>query len=286
MITLDKLNVKKKFSRNCPKCNNLIFHTDKGNGNRAIKNKQVCRNCTYKIFSEKYKGNGNPFFGKHHTKKSIKKIIENKDMSVYKTEEFRKKQSLLNSGKNNRMYGKSVYSIWLEKYGKEIADEKMREMKRKLSINGTGKNNGMYGKPSPNGAGQGWKGWYNNHFFRSLRELCYMIYLDENDIIWENGETNKFKVEYKDCKNINRTTRPDFFINNDTIVEIKPKKLQKTTSVILKRKAMEKFCKKNNYKYQMIDMNIDTEKIKKLYENKEVKFMDKYDEKFLEYTKD
>lgn len=35
-------------------------------------------------------------------------------------------------GKNNSMYGKSVYSIWLEKYGKEKADKMWEEKNKKM----------------------------------------------------------------------------------------------------------------------------------------------------------
>jgi len=35
-------------------------------------------------------------------------------------------------GKNNPMYGKSVYDIWLKKYGKDIADEKWKNKYKKI----------------------------------------------------------------------------------------------------------------------------------------------------------
>jgi hypothetical protein len=36
-------------------------------------------------------------------------------------------------GSRNPMYGKSVYDIWIEKYGKEVADEKYKKYKQTLS---------------------------------------------------------------------------------------------------------------------------------------------------------
>jgi group I intron endonuclease len=48
-------------------------------------------------------------------------------------EEIRLKKSKSASGKNNPMYGKKVYDIWVEKYGKEIADKKSEERKKRLS---------------------------------------------------------------------------------------------------------------------------------------------------------
>jgi hypothetical protein len=34
--------------------------------------------------------------------------------------------SKVTSGKNNPMYGRSIYDVWLEKFGKEIADQKYK----------------------------------------------------------------------------------------------------------------------------------------------------------------
>lgn len=43
-------------------------------------------------------------------------------------------------GKNNPMYKRSVYSIWLTKFGKEIADEKYKQWKDNISISSKNKN--------------------------------------------------------------------------------------------------------------------------------------------------
>jgi len=50
-----------------------------------------------------------------------------------RTEEHKKKMSEKAQGKNNPMYGRPLYSVWLEKYGKEEADkrEKQRKIKEK-----------------------------------------------------------------------------------------------------------------------------------------------------------
>ena len=41
------------------------------------------------------------------------------------------------------MFGKSFYDIWVEKYGIEIADNKMVEYKKKQSLNNSGELNNM-----------------------------------------------------------------------------------------------------------------------------------------------
>jgi len=287
MNTISQTNsdVNKKFTRKCPECNKLIFHTNKYERNFQEKSKRVCKSCSLKKLSIKYTGSGNPFYGKTHNPETMKRIQAERDISIWQTPEFKDKMSSITSGKNNGMYGRSVYSCWLVKYGKEVADKKQAECNLKKSINSSGKNNPMYGKPSPNGSGQGWKGYYKKHFFRSLRELSYMIYLEENNIPWITGETKKFSTEYTDYKGTPRTTRPDFFINNNELVEIKPLKLHTTTKILAKKEAMEKFCKLNNYKYTLIDFNIDAIKIKSELDNGNVEFIKNYKQKFLDYIK-
>jgi len=57
-------------------------------------------------------------------------------------------------GKNNGMYGKNKYEIWVKKYGKEEANKKMNEYGKNLSeslknsknVNNADKNNPMYGR--------------------------------------------------------------------------------------------------------------------------------------------
>ena len=58
-----------------------------------------------------------------------------KNKSAYKTTEFREKRRNLTTGENNPMFGKSVYNLWVDKYGKDVADEKMRLMQEKRKKN-------------------------------------------------------------------------------------------------------------------------------------------------------
>ena len=71
---------------------------------------------------EMNKGKNNPFFGKSHTEDQ-KKIWSTNKKGKY-------------SGENNPMYKKSVYNIWVEKYGKEVADSKISILNlKKIIIN-------------------------------------------------------------------------------------------------------------------------------------------------------
>ncbi|MDR0676471.1 MAG: hypothetical protein LBF97_05480 [Elusimicrobiota bacterium] len=82
---------------------------------------QKCWLYNKKYYSNKYHAiYNNSFKGKHHSEKTRKKISD-KAKGRY-------------VGEKNPMYGRSVYSVWLEKFGKEKADEleKIRISKQKL----------------------------------------------------------------------------------------------------------------------------------------------------------
>jgi len=152
------------------------------------------------------------------------------------------------------MFGKSVYSVWIEKYGKEIADNKLIEYKKKQSLNNSGEKNSMYGKPAPINSGNGICGWYKGWFFRSLLELSYMIYVIERfNLIWENGESEKYKISYTQ-DGISKNYFPDFVINGKYIVECKPKKLWITSKNLLKFEFAKKYCEENNYAFKVRDI--------------------------------
>lgn len=274
------------FKRKCPECGDEITYKSESGYNNAIKNNRLCRRCASSGERNAMYGKIgelNPFYGKKHTEESKIKIIDGRDYSKYKTKEFRDKISKLSKGSNNSMYGKSFYDVWLDKYGKEIADNKMLEYREKQSQLNSGVNNSMYGKPSPNGSGNGWSGWYNGWFFRSLIELTYMIKIIERyNLSWESGESNKFKIEYIDINGEKKNYFPDFIINNKYIVEIKPKSLFYTDKVFRKIKYAKLFCQDMDMIYKITSPPImETKELVELYNDGKIKFTKKYDQKFI-----
>lgn len=126
--------------------------------------------------------------------------------------------------KFNQMIDKKSYSCSTEGLTEKFGKEKALQINKSKSL--PGKRNPMHGKPTPNGSGNGWSGWYKGKFFRSILELSYIKYLDDNGIEWESAEKNEYVVKYNiDGKE--RTYRADFVVHND-IIEIKPKKLINT----------------------------------------------------------
>jgi hypothetical protein len=285
---------KENFTRNCPKCNKLLSYSSKKNRNQANRKRTFCGSCSSTIFqnepihkaklakitSLRMKGSGNSFYGKTHTEETKRKIAL-ADKSYAKTKQFRNRMSEVTKGGKNPMYGKTYYDKWVEKYGKEEADKRHVLKVEKNRIASTGSRNPMYGKPSPHGSGNGWSGWYKGWYFRSIKELSYMINVIEvNNFKWRTGESKDLQIRYIDYKGDARTYRADFFINDKILLEIKPLKLMNTPNNILKKEAAIIFCKHNNYEYRMVDIKlIDIDVMISMYKNKIVKFVKKYQER-------
>ena len=231
-------------------------------------------------------GAGNPFFGKTHTKETLAKIQEDRDICTFKTKKFKDKMSKVTSGKKNPMYGRNVYSIWVDKYGEEEANKRMTMAKIKWSKASSGKNNGMYGKPSPQGSGNGWSGWYKGWFFRSIKELSYMINIIETKKLkWRTAEINDLAIKYINYDGTERTYRADFLIEEKKLVEVKPIKLFNTPNNVLKKKAAIKFCKRHGYEYSITDVKLlDIDDIRKLYNQEKVKFTNKSEEQWSNFN--
>lgn len=186
--------------------------------------------------------------------------------------------------KHFNLTGRNHYQNWIAVYGEEKATEIMDKVKKKHSVNSSGENNPMFGKPSPQGSGNGWKGWYNNFYFRSLRELTYLLYLDENKISWSAGEAHKFDIPYVNHKGTKRTYRPDFFVNSEKLVEIKPKRLQRTPNIMAKTAAAIEKCKEWGLTYEIMDFKIEPIKIEKALNEGLVRFARDYEKRFRDYV--
>jgi hypothetical protein len=215
----------------------------------------------------KLKGENHPLFGKKHSISTKSKISAN-HANV--------------SGKRNPMAGKPVYSRWIEKYGVDIANQKLSKLKEKCSANSIGKNNNMYGKPSPIGSGNGWSGWYKGWYFRSLLELSYMVKVIEKfNIPWVSAESKQYAIKYNDISGNEKTYFPDFILANKYIIECKPKKLQNTATVKLKKEAAINICKNKKLIYKMRFVKVIThQRLKRLIDDGKLCFIQKYRNKF------
>jgi len=149
--------------------------------------------------------------------------------------------------------------------------------KRKKMCSQPGKLNPMYGKVAKNSDGRGYNGWYKNFFFRSLLELSFIKYCEKNNIKIACAE--HISIPYLE----NSTYHPDFIINNDTIIELKPLRLQNNEINKNKNFACIYWCEINNYKYKVLS-ELDFEQIKpiefiKMIKDNEIKLTKRTEER-------
>lgn len=278
--------VGKSLERICPSCKGKIIYSSPIARYNAERKNCLCKSCSRS-------GEKNPMFGK------IGKL--NPNFGVPCSEERRVQMSKDRKGKpihtkeskkkisdwqidNAPMRGRSVYSVWVEKYGVDEAEKRMASYKEKQRLNSSGENNPMFGKPSPKGSGNGWSGWYLGRFFRSLRELMFLIYAERYSIPLESGESKKYAIQYLDFKGKLRNYFPDYIIKGKYLIEIKPKKLWGSPKNIAKFKASEKFCQDNNLKIKLIDPRINSKLIKQAYLEGKIKFLPVYEERFKNWS--
>lgn len=268
---------------NCKECGKIINFTRRYSYSSALKNSKnpgVCSSCVKK-------GEKNPFFGKKHTKESMEKMIETSNNSEkrkqhyekIKSEEYRKFLSDW-MRENSPMKGKSYYSVWVEKYGVEIADEMNRECAKKKARRG--EDNYWYGKTPPYGSGNGWSGWYKGWYFRSLLELSYMInVIEKYDIKWKNGESSEYRMTYEyQGKTSNYV--PDFILEDKYMIECKPKNLWGSDKVDAKRLTAEIFCRERGLIYKIREVpRVTDDEVYELYINGIITWTERYEEKFL-----
>lgn len=259
--------------RECPKCHKTIVYGSNYSMKSAEYKNSICRPCassrTFKDMHNEVREGKRlaPFSGKTHSEENRKKH------SDFMKNEFREGR-YDHSGKNNPMYGKTsenFLNFCKKTYVERFGYDRSQELKQNLSNKTAGKNNAMYGKPSPRKSGSGVKGYYKDWWFRSLRELAFMInYIERFNLSWSNGE--KLSISYVNYDGRNRTYRPDFIVNKKYLIEVKPKKLHGTPLVILKKNAAIEFCKTINLKYKLIDpiQKIKTQQLLDLIESGQV----------------
>jgi len=263
-----------EFIRNCPVCNKILTYSRQGNLNQAIKRNSICSSCGHADM----KGENNPFYGKKHTEKT-KTLLSEKFKG-----KSRSPDTAYGGKRGSPPNLKPVYEIWVEKYGIEEADRRQAADNERKSIASKGKNNPMYGKPAPQGSGNGWSGWYKGWYFRSLRELSYMIkVIEKENLKWKTTESKEFAIPYINYDGVERNYFPDFLLEGNRLIECKPKRLHASVSVLLKKEAAERYCLKRNWTYELLEPEmLSEEEILEIYKLGLIKFLPRYEEKFKE----
>ncbi len=255
------------FVRSCPNCDNIITYNDKRSRNKSETNKIKCKECRNpQLKLERYC----PKCGEiasYTTKMGLKYATKNNTLCKKCIELCRNQDRKCPQCNKNIIHHANKGSAYM-------ANKRNSPCRQCRTINISGENHPNYGKIMPNlEMGTGIGGWYKNHYFRSLKELSYMIYLDKNNIKWETAEQKRFIIKYINSKNINRTYRPDFFLPEfNKLIEIKPKNLHFLENIQLKTEAAIEFCKVNNLFYQIIDFETNKTEILKSFNEGLVKF--------------
>lgn len=272
--------------RKCPSCEREMLYKNIKSYEYAVLINSTCKPCSNRgernaMFGKI--GELNPMFGKRHSVQSLEKMRLSKIGKSYHTIESKLKIS--NYQKDNApMRGRSVYSVWLEKYGKEIADVKLKDYKSKQSFNSAGVKNPMFGKPSPIGSGNGYSGWYEKRYFRSLRELMFLVYAKRFNLKIISLEKKSAGLRYVDYTGQPRTYFADYLVNDKYFLEIKPKSLWGTPLNKLKFTKGKEHCVKNNLKFKIMDPPLNFKLISTLHSTGEIKFLPKDEIRFTVYA--
>lgn len=302
VVCVNKLKLRQiqtEYHRPCPTCGEPIYYFTKDNLDKSMiddvgKDCKFCA-CIKRNDRNKAEGKPNPFLGKKHTKESMEKAKKTKEekgsYAVFKTQEFRDKISKLSKGENNPMYGRSVYEVWVEKYGEEEATRlEAKRVKNYKAVAKRGSHNHQYGKPSPMGSGNGWSGWFDGIYFRSLLELSFIInVLYKENKSFESGEKAKYCIKYIDYAGAQRTYFADFLVDGKELVEVKPHRLMQSVTVQSKATAATEWCSANGYTYKIYTEKdfpkLLDEEVEMLYDAGKIKFLDRYEQKFIERRK-
>jgi len=251
----------------------------------SIKKVRKIQRNNAKKFDEKLKEQGYSKDDIHKIRSNnIKKFYEDKDITYKRKKsprciEFWLERYNYNEAKEEcrKFNDNSSLDYYINKFGEIEGTKKYKENCRKCSL--PGEKNPMFGKPSPQGSGNGWSGWYNNHFFRSLLELSYLHYLVNSNIAFVSAENKEFCIGYMDYKNTKRNYYPDFYLlGSKTIIEVKPKNLLNT---INNKAKFDEAKKKHRNKFKIVTENdikkLSNKEIRKLYIDGKIKFINRYD---------
>lgn len=174
--------------------------------------------------------------------------------------------------------GLTTEQIQEAKHGKEYAVRKQNTYREECSKRCAGSGNPMYGKPAPLTHGSwGGTGWYKGIFFRSLRELTYLMVCGCEGRACVSAEYMSIPYALGDTP---RTYHPDFLVDGAKLVEIKPLRGMRSESVVAKRDAAIRFCEAHGLTYHMVDIVPDIEAIYAGYVAGEICFTKHFEDVF------
>lgn len=264
--------------RQCPRCQNPVFHSNRDERDRAQHERKICRGCQANDYKVRFKGDKNPFHGRSHTEQTKRNLSLAHKGKRLSPEHRAKCVPYLH---RNRVIVRDYLSYWIGKLGEEAGRARFEAYQARLSDRNRGKANPMYGKPTPQGSGNGWKGWYRGWHFHSLREIQFYLQAEADGRKCLKIHAHKaYRVPYTDSHGTARTYLPDFLLDDKFIVEIKPKKLWNTNENRPKFDAAKAFFAAKGLTFQVIDIQPDAMTLKEKYLAGEITFTNRYENRF------
>jgi hypothetical protein len=197
-----------------------------------------------KKYQEKNAGDGNPFFGKKHSKKTRKRMSDNHaDVTGNKNPLVR---WLEKDPKNREIYSKRMKEVWKDPKNYETVCKRNLENVKQSMLNG---NHNPYSNCEC--------GWFesikfsNKFYYQSSYEKMFLEFCESSNKI-KALQRLSFVIPYKDNSGKQRNYYPDFLVNQTNVIEIKPKSMLNYNHNKQKIAAGKKYCDKNGYEYKLL----------------------------------
>ena len=201
------------------------------------------------FLSKQFKGEGNPFFGQHHSTKTRRKMSRNHSDVTGDKNPFKKS---LQDPEKLRQHKERCQQIWNNR--DEIWRNKFKQTLSKALGESQSCKNKKFHKSHLCGFLQTHKA--GRIFYRSSWEKLFALYLDENDHV-QSFMLEPFCIPYIDEVGIKRYSRIDFHITfqngHIAIIEIKPQKLQKLPRNAAKIIGYKQFCDVSDIQFSLVD---------------------------------
>jgi hypothetical protein len=195
-------------------------------------------------YSKMNSGKGNPFFGKKHSKKT-KKLMSN-NHADFMGENNPLVKWLNKDDKNREEYSRIMKEVWKNPKNAKILSERNSKAIESAMLNG---NYNPYSNCL-----HGWfesKKFATKFYYQSSYELKFLEFCESSPKI-TNLEKSKFVIPYVDKNGQKRKYFPDFLVNKNILIEIKPKSMVGYNNNEEKIEFAKKYCFENGLKYKLL----------------------------------
>lgn len=195
-------------------------------------------------YSEMNSGKGNPFYGKKHSKKT--KGLMSDNHADFTGENNPLVKWLNKDEKNREEYSRIMKEAWddPEKYTMLCRRNSQNVEKAILNGNLNPYSNCLHG----------WfesKKFATKFYYQSSYEFAFLQFCENSDKVCFLQKVN-FSIPYKDDEGKDHKYFPDFVVNENVVVEIKPKSMLDYNHNRNKIEFAKKYCSENGLKYKLL----------------------------------